>query len=1312
MLRARRLVAMPAGASVLLRAAPRGTRRANATAIASMAAAPRSRFHSVALTQPRRRLPLTPSLMQLRWRSELSAAQQDQVNQYMDELTTCRDTGKWRQALKLLDRIDREGYRLDSAMYELAIAACARMGKIDVLGGLLQNMDADSLLPTNRTVDFIMQAYIAAEEWKLIVDLAQDTTAKGVALSEAAFEAAFESCGKLRDAGSARQILLNLEQTQARELDNEIFATAIRACGMGGRPDHAASLFAHMEDKCGLEADADTFNQLIRAQIVNHAYPQALQTFALVKERGVLLTESIYTATIDALIHRGEFRQASQLFDQMLSCDLEPSVFCLGRMMFAFVRLNNHDDARVCWSRILESDEIAPSMIKYSKMMELLATTNDSELAVTVFEHMCTRFDPARILDKTYASAIRAYGRLGQTETALALFDEFYANRQRSGQPMPRSARIYLAVFNALSRDAERDPEENTRDAQRVWDVMVQSVPQVMAPAYASLANVLASSGDLTAIEDLMQHARESAAQSQRREVSAGRKGGAMRADQGYFFDEEDLDEEMTTNEALYEGLDNRGDEWHEELMLIGVISGLSKARTDQSARVMAYLNLMRERGLPINDSIVRASTDAFIKNEQWSLMLDLLEYVDSRTLDNAELCFGDTVSKLLEAEAWEAARIWLAKAHRLGLQLPIRGKRDVLERLQAIQSDEWQIAYALARETLNFKQMVQANVDSVANAVDVCSKALRTDLVVKLFERTSGHPSLTRVVRLHSDERDGGGDEIAKIPLRMYKQTLLACMREHTTNYSGNSRIFIDKAEAICAQMLQQARASAALDGDALSMAISIKATMGDDDDVLALFEKMQEHEVSGNSYAYNAALMAYSRSRRLDKVLEIRDQLCDANSPVLLEPKITQSLLFSLAILNDEELMNKHLTETMAKLPHITKEHVVSAFLHANRYAKCVEWFDETVSDKMLYLILRRMIGTEETSAGVDQDGPDDAAAARLLLKYIAIHGLDRVQPPGWVLKVSKHMVQCGHLQEAQAILSLFADPACEVALTDLKPSFQREVMELQLYVHGEQRQLTQLCELFEQTKPTQFALTPRHYQLAMEYCSAAKVTKTKKDAVKTKQDGAQACLRLFETLRQQFVNPNGAIYWHTLQSCVRLEQLETVGPRIFGDAVAQGCERELSTELFRMARKAVAERQELLESTSDVEGEAPAKTPRRRGAPRKNMAAKQFQVDVDELVAITRFGHHNGVEISAGLAQKLLELRAFLPADVLNELEYIASQEQQTRPRGRESSVASPRRSPRARAPLPRSPKRTSRAGSAGSRWGDFYLQHQEE
>ncbi|KAG7397552.1 hypothetical protein PHYBOEH_000555 [Phytophthora boehmeriae] len=1165
-------------------------------------------------------------LSQRRWMSNESMTNvpfesDEAITKLLDELDAYRETGKWRQALKLLDRVDKDETLpvLDPAMYERAVAACARMGKVEVLPGLLNNMMVDNLTPTSATMDFIIQAYLAKEHWGLIVQLASDVTAQGVQLSPAAFHAIMEACGQMKDADSTLNIVKQL-RAAGTELTTDHYAAAIRAAGMSHKPDTAMALFVQMEEQDGLKTDAETFSQLIRSQVMGRQLDQALQSFATATQRQLPLEEPIYTCTIDSLVTNNRHWQASRLFEQMLdNGEKHPSVFCLGRAMIAYSGCNRSQHAWACWNKIVEMNEANPVPMKYNKMLNGLSHAKHTQLAVEVFNHIRKLFQPNQIYQDAYTTAIRAHGRLGNTQTAVDLFDE-YIDSCKEDRPISRHVGIYLALFNALSRDTVREPEINTRDAKRAWQIMSANVPVVLPPAYASLAGVFASSGEMETLEELIEHAERSwgstAEMIQQQEAEEDSEGAETIA--------------VFEGDGIELGSDN------DVLLFNGVISGLSKARDDQTANIAGYLDIMCERGLPITDSIMRATTDACIRFKNWKLLRRLMRMLDVEALKNPDICLGDTVSKLLEEGAWSEGREWLMYSHRQGFRPPIRRKMELLREMAETKSKEWRIAYSLAIETMSFRRLVQNNVDSVADAADVCMLSDREDLALKLFDTVAAHSSL-RYFRNHQRNVERGTAVKSDvppviIPLRMYKNAILALLRlpeNDDPNVDDSWRM--NKAERICKQMLQVHGKN--LDGEALSLAISIKSTAGDDDDVGALYETMRALGLEPNTYAQNAALSAFSRQRRTDQVLAIKDELQNtrrADGEIRrVEANVAKSLMRSLALAHED----KALRDAALNLPGCDMDLAMGMLIQTNRLTTAVEMLDANVTSSAFGSLLKKICASNTH---------DPVLAAALLVKYIRLNGLSQVGSPNRVLRVVDALIENGDLVDAEKLLQLYLDGSDGVSLKQMPPYFQQQTIEMLLFIYGEFGRFDAMRALFNK-ELLGFPLDVAHYEAAMEYCALSR----------DELAGSVASLKMFEMLRTQgFIQPSGYTYLLTLQSCLRLERLEpasassakSTGQVILEDVQEHGFQEALLEELSTQC----------ITSLDKSQGRRTVASLRMNK--KKSDTDNTSVISPAELARLALFCHHHGVPLKGQVVDQLLALHQDLPVAIANELAFI--------------------------------------------------------
>ncbi|KAL7694327.1 putative tetratricopeptide-like helical domain superfamily [Plasmopara halstedii] len=1146
----------------------------------------------------------------------------ENMKKLLAELDMYRETGKWRQAIKLLDRVDKDEAlpALNSIMYERTIAACARMGKVEVLPGLLNNMLVDNLTPTSATIDFIVQAYLAKEHWGHIVQLGNEVSAMGVEPSPAALYAIMEACGQAKDANSAFLIMKQLRKA-GMKLTEDYYAAAIRAAGMARRPDTAMALFVQMEKIHDLQDNGQVLSQLIRAQVINGQLEEALQSFTTASLRRLCLNETIYTSTIDSLVSSGKHWQATRLFEQMLqSGENQPSIFCLCRAMLAYIGANRSQHAWACWKKIVETNEPNPNPIKYNKLMQGLNHVKDTQLAVSVFDHLRNLFEPGQIHQGTYAVVIRAHGRLGNAQKAVDLFDE-YVDSCKGSRRLSRHTGIYLALFNALSRDKVRDPTLITNDAKRAWHLMLTNVPVVLPPAYASLAGVFASTGEMAMLKELIDHAE--------------RKWCGM-ADVSHH---EEL--RYKNNDELeafvdFEGHDTDVESKNDVLLFNGIISGLCKARDDQTANIEAYLNTMLSRQLPITDSIVRATTDACIRFENWNLMRKLLQMINLDVLKNAEVCAGDTVSKLLEAEKWNLGREWLMYCHRHDLHPLIRRKVDLLQEMRKKQSKEWQIAYTLAIETLSFRRVEQRGIDTVVDATEICKNADRMDLVIKLFDAAASHSSVQYYLN-HIRQVKAGRDAMQPlksrmkpitIPLSLYKDVILALLQhERMRGDNFDDEMRLNKAEQICRQMLEVHGKN--LDGEALSLAISIKATIGDHDDVGALFQSMRALGLKPNSYAQNAAIVAFSRLRLTDQVLSIRDDLMsnrDENGEIMMvESNVAKSLLFSLALAHEDDA----LLDAVKNLPGCTVEMALNALLKANRNAKAVELYDASASIDVFDTVFHRLC----------QSG-NSILAATLVLKHARLNGLNQIHS-NRVIRVTNALIEEGKLVEAEQLLQMYMDDKHGLSLKQTQPYFQQHVIEMLLFIYGEFGLFNAMRALFEKELLT-FPLNVAHYEVAMEYCAESR------DEIA----GAVASLQLFEKLRTRgFTQPSGNAYLLTLQSCLRLERLEpanstaakSTGQIILNDVRENGFDKEVADELAKQVASAI---EQVRDNNRKVF---------RRIRKDKDLIGCGV-IKPDELARIALFCHRHGLPMTTNLANDLLRLHKHMPAMIANELAFV--------------------------------------------------------
>nr|CCA14081.1 conserved hypothetical protein [Albugo laibachii Nc14] len=1166
---------------------------------------------------------------------------QSEKTSLLKDLEECRTRGNWRRALKLLDTCETRNIPLDKVMYEIVIDTCARMGSGRIVPGILSNMKVDSVTPTQRTVDCVVQLYLADRAPKRVVGYILDIVKMdGASISEAAFSATMETCGTLRDAKSAKSIFEAIEGggNSIMELSSSHYAMAMRACGMGGRSDYCLQVYHALEKRVGIVRDGEVMTQLIRAHVVNKALPQALEVFYAVNERNVLLNESIYTATIDALVSQGKYWHASKLYNQMVTMDLVSSLFCDGRMMIAYLRMQKRDNAIKCWENIRkhgihEGGSAGSTRMRLTKLVQSLASIGENYLLIEVFEHLMEHSPRGTVYAQAYAAAIRALGRLGETQKAMDLFEAFVDSRLQlriqNGQSnaptkfgdsptqFPRSPSIYLAVFNALSRDTQRDPSLNSRDAQRVWDLMIQHVPVILSPAYASIAGVFASSGDMETLQRTLDYAIgqfvSNPKEKENTNDNTDKVTGAGTAATG----------------GSCEAASSVGSQ--EEMLFTGVVSGFSKAREDRTKEILECLDSMLSRGLRLNDPIIRAATDAFVNYNKWEEMEGLARTIDLNALNDAYCCFGYVISKLLTAKAWNSTVVWMIEAHRQNVQPPLRGKYlEALKLLADNESSEWEVAQTLGDALLGNSIVNKDILEGISNTMRVFLNAQRLDRILSIYDRTkkvAAEAGLAPTVSMYT----------AKIQahMRLHKTTSTNPSRSHQPSKSTISHI--REAEAACAEMLQvYGNRVDELTSEALCLATSLKAFLKDDEDVVALYEHMQMHGIQVNSYALKAATVAYSRQKRFDKILVIRDQLAASasNADSHVEAEVVRSILFSLAVGELEEEMQATLNQ-FAALGACTTDDVVDAYLRTSQYEQCVKYIDANTDKELARRVLERICN--------DDNGVEIASVASVLMyKLAALHGIEAIQPPWLITQVAHLLMDSNRLEEAMKLLQIYRPNLSGSDSLDEQtsqrwqyyqkqsPAFQKDVMEMLLRIYGERRELGAMQDLFDQMHA--FPLTISHYERAMQYCW--------NQSGECREKALVQCLQFFRTLRKQFIEPSGRVYTIALQSCQQLGVLNEGGRVIIEDILAQGFTKLVQDNLLLLVQNLI--------STS-----APPPS-RGRGIRNNDYKSTNTVENVTKLIQLVQFCHDEGIPATPAMAQALRSLQPYLVTKSSLELE----------------------------------------------------------
>ena len=208
---------------------------------------------------------------------ELKAPPKQIAMPFMGQIKKARSAGN---AIRVITKIERQGYHPDVFHYSAIISKCAKDKLVDKALGLLKRMISQGVAPNVFVFGAVIDAFANAGQYKSAISLLSDMQDKyGVEPNEKCFSSAISACEK----GGAKYTndalsLLDEAKSVGIKLDATIYSAAISACEKGGAKytETALALFHEMK-MAGVKPNDVTYRATIQACFDSKRYPEALQ---------------------------------------------------------------------------------------------------------------------------------------------------------------------------------------------------------------------------------------------------------------------------------------------------------------------------------------------------------------------------------------------------------------------------------------------------------------------------------------------------------------------------------------------------------------------------------------------------------------------------------------------------------------------------------------------------------------------------------------------------------------------------------------------------------------------------------------------------------------------------------------------------------------------------------------------------------------------------------------------------------------------------------------------------------------------------
>lgn len=238
------------------------------------------------------------------------------------------------------------------------------------------------------------------------------------------------------------------------------------------------------------------FGNLIEALLGQGRFQSAVSALSLMDDIGLPPSEQIFSSVVSALAIADRIDQAMSVFQNMVRRDLSVSYHVLSDLIAACGRRSNalaiktlHEYA--IGSGMLDNDSVVCAFVTAYDQV------NDIDAAEEVFRG---RYDAVLFLDPQAASAmIRAYGRHGQLDKALELFE-----RAR----LPPGTRVDAAIYNSTIVALAKAGQDAR--AYSLFQTMLEQIDDAPdAGVVAALVTALGSRYQLAAVQALHRYAGE-----------------------------------------------------------------------------------------------------------------------------------------------------------------------------------------------------------------------------------------------------------------------------------------------------------------------------------------------------------------------------------------------------------------------------------------------------------------------------------------------------------------------------------------------------------------------------------------------------------------------------------------------------------------------------------------------------------------------------------------------------------------------------------------------------------------------------------
>ncbi|XP_022761187.1 pentatricopeptide repeat-containing protein At5g18950 [Durio zibethinus] len=327
------------------------------------------------------------------------------------------DDGLVEEAADLFSLLNKNGYCPSIATWNLALLACLKVSRNDLLWKLYQDMiDSGVVVDIDvGTVGCLIQAFCNDGEASKGYDLLRQILEDGLVPDTVAFHKLIAAFCKTRNYGRVSELLHTMIATNRAP-------------------------------------DIYTYQEVINGLCKNRKCLEGYRIFNDLKDRGYAPDRVMYTTMIHGLCRMGRFGKARKLWFEMINRGMLPNEYTYNALLYGLYKVHDFKEAKKLYKEMLDRG-YGETTVSYNIMIAWFCSHGRVDVAYDLFEKMPQKGIVRDLI--TFNSLIRGFCIKGNIAKSLNLLHELLA------QGLQPSASSYKPIIENLRRVGHMQEAKN-----------------------------------------------------------------------------------------------------------------------------------------------------------------------------------------------------------------------------------------------------------------------------------------------------------------------------------------------------------------------------------------------------------------------------------------------------------------------------------------------------------------------------------------------------------------------------------------------------------------------------------------------------------------------------------------------------------------------------------------------------------------------------------------------------------------------------------------------------------------------------------